>query len=342
MKSYTAFPGVEVWAHAKPDPRGGVLLVGQLRERASTVVAARVTRKGVAARRVDWPRSLISPFVPDFAVDRDGGIWLGTNHGLARIDGGGMVTSYPLFRTGSVSSLETEPDGHIVFSVMVGSQIALPKSFEGLRSTTYIGELDPEHPTRLPTLQLAPDGHDVGEWFGVTRRHAAVLPDAASHRVFLMPLTVPRPTSPPSPDFSATVKRIIDQHQAAMTKLLHGWSRHFEDDGRPFARAAARTITKTRARLLAASAQSGIVPDPLIARLIARTAADGRSAIGHLSSMARFPRKPTQGSRYFNQFLIAYVTVTEQVGADLYEVAEAFGLPPTDWRGHTAWKTEQP
>lgn len=340
MKEYVAFPDTKMFgARVKTDARGDALLLGEvnLGARQSTHVMARLTREGVVNRPVRWPESLDLSLAADFVTNRDGDVWTGYAGGLAKIDSNGTVTAYPLFPNILISFLAAEPDGRIVFNFKIGPQFDNGGPFSRLRSPVYIGELDPEHLTRLPTLQLEPALRNRIGWFGLGRRHDAVITDAEAHKVFMVPLTVPRPATPPPPAFLTTVRQIIDQHQAAMTKLRNDLLRHRKDP-HSSARATAKTIARTRTRLLAALSKSATVPDPLITRLIKRTAADGQYTVRSLAAMVKFPRKPTYGTEFYRDFLEAYHFVAAQFSADLYETAEVLGLPPIAYDGHKTWQ----
>jgi hypothetical protein len=339
---YSAFPGVQVFvANIKDDPHGHAVLFGEVSDTPTghdTIAAARLTRDGVVTRRVQWPRSVHFPYGADFAVDREGSIWVGYYGGLARIDDKGMVAAYPIYPGVYIPELETEPNGRIAFNVVVGPQFRLAVPFDKIRTFVYLGEFDPDRLTRLPILQLEPVGQDRVGWFGVGRRHDAIVTDARVHKVYAMPLAMPRTATPSSPAFVTVVKRILDQHHAALVRILDTWSRHRRDDGRPYAKATARLIAKTRARLLAAASESVTLPDPRIMRLINRSAKDGQYTTKRLETMIRFPERPAYGTKYFNDFVFAYHFVAAQFSADLYEIAEVLGLPPTVYAGHTTWR----
>jgi hypothetical protein len=272
-----------------------------------------------------------------FVTDRAGDVWMGYAGGLAKIDSNGTVTAYPLFPNVLISFLAAEPGGRIAFNFKIGPQFDDGGPSSRLRSPMYVGAFDPEHLTRLPTLQVEPALRNRIGWFGVGRRHDAVITDADAHKVFMVPLTVPRPATPPPPAFLTTVRQVIDQHQAAVTRLRDDLLKH-RRDARSSAKATARIIARTRTRLLAASSKSATVPDPLITRLIKRTAADGQYAVSSLAAMVKFPRTPAYGTQYFRDFVETYHFVAAQFSADLYETAEALGLPPTAYDGHTTWQ----
>ena len=179
-------------------------------------------------------------------------------------------------------------------------------------------------------------------YFGLGRRRDAVITDPKAHKVFDVPLTVSPSVTPPPPALTAAVRRIIVEHQAALVKIRVAWGKHAERDGRPYVRATMRLIARTRARLLAASSRSSTVPDPRISHLITRTATDGRYAVRQLKAMALLPTVQTPGVKGFADFVDSYHFAAGQFTVDLYETAEAFGLPPIDYNGRTTWRPERP
>jgi hypothetical protein len=344
VRKYSAFTGIKlVMSGIKLDTRGNVLLVGEPEggRGDGNLVMARITRDGVVGRPVHWPRRLSYPLGADFAVDRHGDVWLGYLGGMARIDANGNVAAFPLSPEAEVLFVEATSDGHIVFNALSAPHIATFAPSAKLRGTTFIGEFDPEHPTKLPTLQREPTVRSGAGYFGWGRRRNAVITDPEAHKVFDVPLTVPPSATPPPLALKAAVRRIIAEHQAALVKIRLTWDKHLKRDGSPYVRATMRLIAQTRTRLLVASSQSPTVPDPRISRLITRAATDGRYAVSDLKAMAQ-PPIPTLGAKGFGDFAASYQFIAAQFTADLYETAEAFGLPPIDYNGRTTWRPERP